>query len=109
MQIILAESHPVVLEMARPGIIFVPAEDPILPRDAHYPLNDLKGFNLLTIYRGGITDQIDLRQGLLYPNLFMGTATDVRQAPQLVEELQVLGIVFIRIRMKDDDHGLPFN
>jgi hypothetical protein len=29
--------------------------------------------------------------------------------PQVVEELEVLGIVFIRIRMKDDDHGLPFN
>src|ERR687896_1985844 len=101
MQIILTESHPVVLEMARPVIVFVPAEDPVLPRDAHYPLNDLKGFNLLGIYRGGITDQIDLRQNLLGPNLFMGTAGDVREVPQVVEELEGLGIVFFCIRMKD--------
>ena len=104
LQAVLPETHAVVLEVARPRVALVPAEDPILLRDPHHAFHDLEALDLLAVQGRGVADEIDLGQGLLGADLDVGARPDRGQRREMLHEPLVFLVVLVGVGVQDDDH-----
>ena len=83
-QVVLSETHAVVIKMAGPVVVLVAAKDAIFARDAHDTVHHFEACDFRCIQRGGLADQINFGQCLLCAHHIVGPRGNAGQRSQVL-------------------------
>ncbi len=107
-EVVLAEAHPVVVEIGGPLVVMVAPEHAVLLGDAYHALHAGQAGHVLNLQGSRVANQVDLGQDLLGAFLVMHPALYVFQVGQEFEQLPVLGTILVGVRGQDQNHRVFF-
>ena len=102
---ILPKAYSVVFEMCRALIILVPPENAVFLRHSHHTFDTGQALHGDEVQRFGITNQINLGQGLFGSAFDMHARLNSRQSGQMSRQLLVVRPLLIGIGRKYQNHG----